>query len=64
MLQHKHIYIKKLKLYLYLYTISISRSVHKMFTKISYNALHGIILFRFIFADSSDLEKIATSAEK
>ena len=34
MIQHKHIYIKKLKVHLYLYyIISISKCAHKMFTK-------------------------------
>lgn len=37
----------------------LSKSVCKMFRKIFYNTLHGIILFRWVFDDYFDLEYLA-----
>ena len=45
MLQYKHIYIKKLKLYLYLCNIYITKSLYKIFTKISCSTLHEISIY-------------------
>lgn len=53
-LYQKKLYLKVMfNLYLKVYA-------YKMFPKIPYNALHGIILFRLIVEDSSDFENSTT----